>query len=121
MDIHLNGVDSYAVTVPAGNYTITAAAAGYLSEVVQVTAVSGTTITTDIILTPAASFLEYGPASITVAAEIGDQITRTVTVSNTGTTTMTFAVRMDNFDVPIAVRDAAMTAITDPGEAPLAP
>ncbi|MBK9295246.1 MAG: hypothetical protein IPM57_12545 [Oligoflexia bacterium] len=53
--------------------------------------------------------------------EIGDQITETVTVSNTGTTTMTFAVRMDNFDVPVAVRNAAMAAITDPGEGTLAP
>jgi uncharacterized membrane protein len=121
MDILLTGVDSYAVTVPAGNYTIAAAAAGYLSEVVQVTAVSATTTTTDISLTPAASFLEYGPASVAVTAEIGDQVTETITVSNTGTTTMTFAVRLDNFDVPTAVRNAALSAITSDGQSALAP
>jgi hypothetical protein len=121
MDIRLTGVDSYAVTVPAGDYSITATAAGYLEEVVQVTAVANTTTTTDIFLTPAASFLEYSPPNIAVTAEIGDWITETVTVSNTGTTTMTFAVRLDNFDVPTAVRNAALAAITNPGEAALAP
>ncbi|MBP6469975.1 MAG: carboxypeptidase regulatory-like domain-containing protein [Chloroflexi bacterium] len=124
MNIHLVSVDAYNVTVPAGEYTLTAAAPGYLDATTTVTAVSATTVTTDIILTPQASFLSYSPANIDVNAQIGDLMTKTVTVSNTGTVPMRFTVRMDNFDVPIAVRNAALTAINEQSpnttDAPLA-
>ncbi|MCA9979988.1 MAG: carboxypeptidase regulatory-like domain-containing protein, partial [Anaerolineales bacterium] len=53
-DIQLTAVPSYTVTVPAGNYTIAATAAGYLPQSINVTASNGLTTTTDILLTPSA-------------------------------------------------------------------
>ncbi|MCB8984462.1 MAG: carboxypeptidase regulatory-like domain-containing protein [Ardenticatenaceae bacterium] len=111
MAIELVGVDAYAVTVPAGEYTLTASAPGYLPTTMGVTAVTNLTTTTNIALTPEAGFLEYSPEAIQVAAQVGDLLTRTVTVSNTGTTSVTFRVRLDGYDVPVSVRNAALAAI----------
>jgi hypothetical protein len=120
VNIALRG-DSYDVAVQPGQYTISANAEGYFEEEVVVTAVTGSTTSTDLHLIPQAGLLSFSPASLTAAAEIGQMVTRTVTVSNSGTIPMTFTVRMDNQDVPVALRNATLSAITGAAQAPDSP
>jgi uncharacterized repeat protein (TIGR01451 family) len=84
--------DSYTLFVQAGSYTFTVTADGYISQTVPVVANGGVTVTTDFALTPIAARLEYAPAAIEASMEIGEVVTNTVTVTNTGTYTMNFRV-----------------------------
>lgn len=117
INIELRG-DSYLIAAQPGQYTVSASAPGYFAGEDIATAVTGSTTTTDLHLIPQAGLLSFAPESLATAAEIGQMVTRTVTVSNTGTIPMTFTVRMDNQDVPLALRNATLSAITG---APLSP
>jgi len=110
IDIQLSG-DHYEAYVKPGLYTISSSADGYFDYSVDVTAVDGLTVTTDLPLIHQASVLEYDPTAVDVSAEIGDVVTETITVSNTGTIPMTFGVRMDSFDVPMSIRNAIVNQI----------
>lgn len=111
MDITLAPNTTYSFTVPADTYTLTATAPGYLDVIGTATATSGNTTTTDLALLPAAGRLEVDATAVDVTAEIGEVVTQTITVTNTGTIPLSFAVRMDNLDVPVAVQNATLSAI----------
>lgn len=109
-DILLKG-SSYKAAVRPGVYTITASAPGYLDRAVDVNAATGVTTTTDLALLPRAGKLEYSPDRVNVIAQIGDVITKQVTVSNTGSVPMTFRLHLDNQDMPIAIAGQARQQI----------
>lgn len=119
MDIHLPRQASYSATVPAGSYTLVASAPGYLDETSGAVVTNGGTTTQNLALTPKAGLLAVNAAAINVTTPIGPIITRTLTVSNTGTIPLTFTVRLDNLDVPVAMQNATLSAIQ--GEAVRSP
>jgi hypothetical protein len=121
MDIELAYSPGYSVTVPAGSYTLVASADGYLDETVMAMATNGGTTTTNVALVPEAGLLEVGVTAVEVTAEIGDVVTQTITVSNTGTIPLTFRPRLDNLDVPVRLQHATLAAIKGEQRDGLAP
>lgn len=90
-----NGSGDYSTLVPPGTYTVTAGAPGYFSETVGGVVVITDTITTqDFALVAALGTLERVEDQIEDTAEMGDSVTNTLTVSNTGTLALNFTVSM---------------------------
>jgi hypothetical protein len=100
-DVTISG-SSYSLAVQPGTYNFTVEADGYLSQTASVVAIQGETTETDFVLYPAISMLEYSPPSIEEDMEIGDVVTNTVTVTNTGFVDLEFSVNIGNYDGPNA-------------------
>jgi hypothetical protein len=116
-EVTLNA-DGYDLAVQPGTYEFEVSANGYLTEVASVPVAQGETVTTDFALVPAIAMLEYTPAEIEEFMEVGDIVTNTVTVENTGYTTLTFDVDIRNFAGPVVLSIENMTVTPLSDEAP---
>lgn len=107
-DITLEGT-SYSFPLLPGTYYLTASATDYFSDTAMINISTGVTTTQDFALTPIFAELVYSPSGIEEDMEIGDIVTNTVTVTNTGTSELTFDVSVGNFGGPaiLAVRPVA--------------
>ncbi|MCA9976533.1 MAG: carboxypeptidase regulatory-like domain-containing protein, partial [Anaerolineales bacterium] len=94
--ISTNAAGDYSMVVPVGTYDITAAATNYVSDTVTSVAVmTDTVVTVDFVLD--GSVLTYSPEFIEEYMEIGDVVTNTVTVTNTGPLPIDFSVNIGNY------------------------
>ncbi|MBX3059022.1 MAG: carboxypeptidase regulatory-like domain-containing protein [Anaerolineae bacterium] len=81
-----NGSGDYAINLPAGVYTVTASAAGYLPETISgVTIITATTTTVDFALTVAEAVIAVDPGEFVVSQAITTVTTHTLNISNEGT------------------------------------
>ena len=92
--------DRYKLALQPGSYDLTVSANGYLSQTVTITATEGMTITTDFALIPAIAKLHFTPSVISDAMQIGQVISRTVMVTNSGVVDLDFKVRIGNYNTP---------------------
>lgn len=98
-DVTLNG-ETYALAVQPGTYDLEASATGYLPDSAQVNVAVGQTVTTDFYLVPDVAVLEYAPPAIEEFMEIGDIVTNTVYVTNTGAHQLDYSVHIGNYGGP---------------------
>lgn len=93
--------DSYAnIAVQPGDYTFTVSAPGYFPATAVVAVTEGETTITDFPLTPEFAELLYSPAAVTEFMTVGQIISNTITVTNSGTIPLTFQTRIRNYDGP---------------------
>ncbi len=86
-----NGSGDYSMLLSPGTYTVTASATGYFSETVGGVVIMTDTITTqDFALMAAVGTLERAEDLIEDSAQMGNSVTNTLTVSNTGTVPFNF-------------------------------
>ncbi|MGB0384896.1 MAG: M36 family metallopeptidase [Ardenticatenaceae bacterium] len=117
-DAMLSG-DSYEIAVQPGTYNFTVSANGYVDQSATVVATQGTTVTTDFVLTPTIAMLEYTPAEIEEAMQIGDVVSNPVTVTNPGYVDLEFNVRIRGYDGPaITVPRSPVTLPASDGNYP---
>ncbi len=116
-----NAAGDYSMTVPVGTYTLTAAAPNYQPVTVNnVIVLTDTTTFMNFVLD--GSVLTYSPASITENMEIGDVVTNTVTVTNTGPLPIDWSVTIGNYGGPTAAtRVVPLTVTPLAGETAVAP
>jgi hypothetical protein len=82
---------NYDLSVPPGDYAVTASATNYFSQTVGSVSVLTDTVTVqDFSLDPAIGTLEVSENTIEDTVTMGDVVTHTLTVSNTGTVAFTF-------------------------------
>ncbi len=100
---------SYSVSLLPGEYYLTIAATDYFSDTAVVNISTGVTSTQDFALTPIFAELIYSTAEIEEVMGIGDVVTNTVTVTNTGTSELTFDLSIFSSGGPtmLAVRPVA--------------
>lgn len=99
-DVVLAG-DSYTnVALQPGDYALTVSASGYLMETAVVTVIEGETAVTDFALTPEFAELVYSPTAVTEALVVGQVVSNTITVTNTGSIPLTFQTRILNYTGP---------------------
>lgn len=82
---------AYGIWAEAGAYTLTAFAAGYMTETVAVIIPAGGTVTQDLALVPAQPRLEGMPESVNLTAVSGFTTTYNFTLSNTGPLPLDYA------------------------------
>jgi uncharacterized repeat protein (TIGR01451 family) len=93
--------DSYAnIAVQPGDYTFTVSAPGYFPATAVVAVTEGATTITDFPLTPEFAELLYSPAAVTELMTVGQIVSNTITVTNSGTIPLTFQTRIRNYDGP---------------------
>ncbi len=93
--------DSYAnIALQPGDYTVTVSASGYFGETAVVTVTEGETAVTDFALTPEFAELVYSPTAVTESLVVGQVVSNTITVTNTGSIPLTFQTRILNYDGP---------------------
>lgn len=92
--------ETYAVAVPAGSYTLTASASGYISQTAVVTATTGVTVTTDFNLRADAAFISITPPALEVTITLGTSTTLPITLTNAGAGDSTFRVTEKPAPVP---------------------
>jgi YVTN family beta-propeller protein len=83
----------YKLWLDAGNYTIQAAAAGYVTETAVVDIVAQQGITQDFALVLNVPVLEVSPTSLEVTHDVGDVTTQAMTITNNGPAPLTFELR----------------------------
>lgn len=98
-DVTLNG-ETYGLAVQPGTYDLEASATGYLPDSAQVNVGVGQTVTTDFYLIPDVAVLDYDPPAIEETMEIGDIVTNTVFVTNTGAHQLDYSVHIGNYGGP---------------------
>ncbi len=98
-NVTLDG-SSYAVAVPPGTYNLTVEATGYVGETDTAVVTQGVTTTVDFALDPAIAILSYSPSEIEEFMEIGDIVTNTVTVTNSGYVDLEFSVNIGGWGGP---------------------
>lgn len=98
-DVTLSG-ETYSLAVQPGSYDFTVSAAGYLSATATVVATQGVTTTTDFYLIPDVAILSYAPPAVEEYMEIGDVVTNTVTVTNSGAQELEYSVRIGGYGGP---------------------
>jgi uncharacterized membrane protein len=120
-DVTITG-DTYDLAVVPGTYDFEVTASGYLTGTAQVTVAQGQTVVTDFALIAAEAILEYSPPEITEDMSIGDVVSNTVTVTNTGTIPMDWEVSIGNYGGPgfVTVRQLDAPAPTSAPSAPSA-
>jgi hypothetical protein len=117
-DVTLSG-DSYSnIAVQPGSYNIEVSASGYFSDTAVAVVTQGDTTVTDFALVPEYGELVYSPAAIEEFMEVGDIVTNTVTVTNTGTVPLNFTVSIGNYDGPTAAVQLVPRGVTPPVAAP---
>ncbi|MCA9980722.1 MAG: carboxypeptidase regulatory-like domain-containing protein, partial [Anaerolineales bacterium] len=84
---------TYAFAVPAGTYTLTVTANGYLGDTAVVTANTGETTTTDFTLRLNAPDISADPTSLHATLMLGDSTTQTLTIQNDGAAGTDFTIR----------------------------
>lgn len=99
-DYTFDDVTAYSIPVPPETYYLTVSATDYYSETATSVVTTGVTNTVDFALTPIFATLIYSPDAIEESMEIGDVVTNTVTVTNTGTADLTFNVTIGGYDGP---------------------
>ncbi|MCI0578513.1 MAG: carboxypeptidase regulatory-like domain-containing protein, partial [Chloroflexi bacterium] len=111
-DVTLSG-DSYSLAVQPGSYDFTVEANDYFSETATIVATQGVTTTTDFYLTPMVALLDYTPPAIEEFMEIGDVVTNTVTVTNSGTIPLNWQAEIGNYGWPglLTVRQSSVTPL----------
>lgn len=112
-DLSLSG-DSYNVSVPAGNYDITASASGYFSQTASVSVSTGMTTTTDFALTPVVGLLDYAPALLEQDLAIGEFATHTLVLTNPGTISVDFSLNDRETGNPLDMAPTAPTTTCPP-------
>ena len=99
----------YSITLPIGTYTVTAEATNYMSQTV-----GGAVIVTDTITVQdfalSGSHLTYSPPEIEEFMSIGDVVTNTVTVTNSGPLELEIDVNIGNFNDPSLLNPIAIPA-----------
>ncbi|MCB8921337.1 MAG: carboxypeptidase regulatory-like domain-containing protein [Ardenticatenaceae bacterium] len=98
-DLTIDGT-AYSIDLPPDTYYLSVTAPDYLPETATAVVTQGVTTTTDFALTPAFAALIYDPAAIEEYMEIGDIVTNTVTVTNTGTIDLDFTASIGGFGGP---------------------
>ena len=118
-DVTVTG-ESYSLAVQPGTYDIMVSADGYLPDSANVTVAQGQTVTTDFALYPQEAFLEYSPAYVEETMEIGDVVSNTITVMNTGYDTLNFEVNIGGYGGPgpVSVRPVSINIPRFEGEMP---
>ncbi len=97
-----DGAGDYTMQVPIGTYDVTADATGYLSDTVTaVVVITDTTTVVDFVLQ--GSMLSYSPASIEEFMEVGDIVTNTVTVTNTGPVAIDWSASIGNYTPTVSM------------------
>lgn len=114
-DVTLSG-NSYSLAVQPGSYDFTVSAEGYFDATATVVVAQGQTQVTDFHLVPMSAVLEYSPAFITEDMEVGQIVSNTVTVTNTGTVPLDFSVSIGGYSGPSAASGAVPHSIS-PAEA----
>jgi subtilisin family serine protease len=104
-----NNDGEYSMTLPIGAYDVTASATNYQSvSFIGIEVFTDTITTQDFAL--AGSHLTYSPPFIEEAMEIGDVVTNTVTVTNTGPLPIDWSAAIGNYVGPnAAVRVVPLT------------
>ncbi|MEW5987880.1 MAG: S8 family serine peptidase, partial [Chloroflexota bacterium] len=125
-DVTLTG-ETYNLAVQPGSYDFTVSANGYLSETATVVATQGVTTTTDFYLIPDVAILSYAPPAVEEYMEIGDVVTNTVTVTNSGAHELEYSVNIggyggpDGYPVSIPASNGDFPRGSAPASAGLAP
>ncbi|MGB0383967.1 MAG: M36 family metallopeptidase [Ardenticatenaceae bacterium] len=91
---------NYNMEVEPGTYNFTVNANGYLSQTATMTATSGLTVTTDFPLIANVAKLNFSPLSIDKSLSMGDLVTHTMTITNSGVAELTLEVNLDHFEGP---------------------
>lgn len=100
------GNGHYEIDLEPGIYTVTAVATGYISATVTAVQIITSSVTTvDFSLTEAVATLERDEDMIAATVVVGHSVTRTLTISNSGTISFDFT----------AVPGAAWAEVTPPG------
>jgi hypothetical protein len=91
-DVHTTTAKpTYTIWAEAGSYTLTAWAAGYMTETVTVTIIPGGVTTQNLALVPAQPRVEGVPESLTATAVVSHTTSLTFTLANTGPLPFNFA------------------------------
>ncbi|MBE7528546.1 MAG: hypothetical protein HND44_23745 [Chloroflexi bacterium] len=89
-----NGSGDYSISLPAGVYTVTASAAGYLPETISgVTIITATTTTVDFALVAAEAVIAVDPTEFVVSQPVTTVMTHTLTISNLGTIDLNWTIQ----------------------------
>ncbi|MBK8985250.1 MAG: carboxypeptidase regulatory-like domain-containing protein [Chloroflexi bacterium] len=112
-DVTLNGSSYSNIAVQPGSYTIAVSANGYFSDSATVTATTSTTTVTDFALVPEYGELVYSPAAIEEFMSVGDVVSNTVTVTNTGTIPFDFNVNIGNYGGPLRLIPLTVTPLAE--------
>lgn len=102
-DFTFEDVTDYSVQLLPGEYFITASATGYLSETATVNITTGNTVTKDFALWANTSLLSFSPASVEETLNIGDMVTNTVTITNSGAASMNYEVNIGGYSGPFVL------------------
>lgn len=101
-----NANGDYSITLPIGTYDVTASADNYVPVTVNsIDIMTGTTTTQDFVLQGSA--LTYSPPEIEESMEIGDVVSNTVTVTNTGPLPIDWEVTISNYGGPLWIQQVA--------------
>jgi hypothetical protein len=102
-DLSIEDVTSYSAILAPGQYYVNASASGYLSETAVVDIFTGVTTTQDFALYANTSILSFSPAFVEESMNIGDVVSNTVTVTNTGAASMDFEVNIGGYSGPFTL------------------
>jgi hypothetical protein len=101
--ITLTNVASYSLALQPDAYDFLVTADDYFSQTATITVTQGVTITTDFALVPMIAILEYSPPSVEEFMSIGDVVSNTVTVTNSGTVAFDFEVSIGGYSGPFTL------------------
>lgn len=114
--VSTNAAGDYNMTVPVGTYNVTAAATNYVSAtVMSVDVLTNTVTTVDFVLD--GSVLTYSPAFIEETMDIGDVVSNTVTVTNTGPLPIDWQATISNYGGPVRLIPLTVKPLTTGGNA----
>ncbi|HRQ36836.1 MAG TPA: S8 family serine peptidase [Chloroflexota bacterium] len=111
-DFTLEDVSFYTIQLGPGQYFVTASSPGYLSDTAVVNITTGNTTVQDFALWADTAILSYSPASVEEFMEIGDVVSNTVTVNNTGAAPLEFEVRIGGYSGPFLLRPVGQNGTT---------
>ncbi len=109
-DVTLSG-SSYAIAVQPGTYYLTVTANGYLGDTGTAVVTQGNTTVLDFALDPAIAILSYSPPAVEESMEIGDVVSNTVTVTNTGFIDLEFEVSIGGYIGPLMLTPVNTTPL----------